>query len=44
MSEPEFLISYMDRRADWCTIICLVGEGQEINKGEAEKSVDNHLK
>ena len=35
MSEPEFLISLMDRRADWCTIICLVGEGQEINKGEA---------
>ena len=35
MSEPEFLISLMDRKNDWCTIICLVGEGQEINKGEA---------
>jgi Uncharacterized conserved protein (DUF2075) len=35
MSEPEFLISVMDRHLDWCTIICLVGEGQEINTGEA---------
>lgn len=35
MSEPEFLISIMDRREDWAVIICLVGQGQEINKGEA---------
>jgi hypothetical protein len=35
MSEPEFLISVMDRKQDWCTIICLVGGGQEINTGEA---------
>ncbi|MCP1783901.1 DUF2075 domain-containing protein [Bradyrhizobium japonicum] len=35
MSEPEFLISVMDRHTDWCTIICLVGGGQEINAGEA---------
>ncbi|MCF8475337.1 MAG: DUF2075 domain-containing protein [Emcibacter sp.] len=35
MSEPEFLISVMDRRKDWCTIVCLVGGGQEINTGEA---------
>lgn len=35
MSEPEFLISVMDRRDDWCTIICLIGGGQEINTGEA---------
>lgn len=35
MSEPEFLISYMDRHADWATIICLIGGGQEINTGEA---------
>ena len=35
MSEPEFLISVMDRHADWCVIICLVGGGQEINTGEA---------
>lgn len=35
MSEPEFLISIMDRHKDWATIICLVGGGQEINVGEA---------
>ncbi len=35
MSEPEFLISVMDRHKDWCTVVCLVGEGQEINTGEA---------
>lgn len=35
MSEPEFLISVMDRQKDWAVIICLVGQGQEINKGEA---------
>jgi hypothetical protein len=35
MSEPEFLISVMDRHKDWCAIVCLVGEGQEINTGEA---------
>lgn len=35
MSEPEFLISIMDRQKDWAVIICLVGQGQEINKGEA---------
>jgi hypothetical protein len=35
MSEPEFLISVMDRHRDWCTIVCLVGGGQEINTGEA---------
>lgn len=34
-SEPEFLISVMDRHQDWCVIICLIGEGQEINTGEA---------
>ena len=35
MSEPEFLLSVMDRHETWCTIICLVGGGQEINGGEA---------
>jgi hypothetical protein len=35
MSEPEFLISVMDRHPDWCTVVCLVGGGQEINTGEA---------
>jgi hypothetical protein len=34
-SEPEFLLSVMDRHLDWCTVVCLVGEGQEINRGEA---------
>ncbi|ALM49095.1 hypothetical protein AMR72_09455 [Flavobacterium psychrophilum] len=34
-SEPEFLIEVMDRHKDWCTIICLIGGGQEINTGEA---------
>lgn len=35
MSEPEFLIDVMDRHKDWCTIVCLIGGGQEINTGEA---------
>jgi hypothetical protein len=34
-SEPEYLISCMDRRKDWAVIVCLVGGGQEINTGEA---------
>lgn len=34
-SEPEFLISYLDRHRDWAIVICLVGGGQEINRGEA---------
>ncbi len=34
-SEPEFLISCLDRHEDWAAIVCLVGGGQEINKGEA---------
>jgi len=33
-SEPEFLLSYMDRH-DWAVVVCLVGGGQEINTGEA---------
>lgn len=33
-SEPELLLSYMDRH-DWSVVICLVGGGQEINRGEA---------
>jgi hypothetical protein len=35
MSEPEVLISVMDRHPDWCVVVCLVGGGQEINTGEA---------
>ena len=34
-SEPEFLISCMNRHDDWAVIVCLVGGGQEINTGEA---------
>jgi hypothetical protein len=34
-SEPEFLISCMDRQGDWAVIVCLVGGGQEIHRGEA---------
>ena len=34
-SEPQFLIEVMNRHPDWCTIVCLVGGGQEINTGEA---------
>jgi hypothetical protein len=34
-SEPEFLISCLDRHNDWAVIICLVGGGQEIHTGEA---------
>lgn len=35
MSEPEFLIEMMNRHNDWSVVVCLVGGGQEINKGEA---------
>lgn len=34
-SESEFLIEVLNRHTDWCTIICLIGGGQEINTGEA---------
>ena len=34
-SEPEYLISVMDRHENWCVIVCLIGGGQEINDGEA---------
>jgi len=34
-SEAELLISYLDRHRDWATVVCLVGGGQEINRGEA---------
>jgi hypothetical protein len=35
LTEPEFLISCLDRHNDWAVIVCLVGGGQEINQGEA---------
>ncbi len=34
-SEPEYLISCLDRHKDWAVVVCLVGGGQEINTGEA---------
>jgi hypothetical protein len=34
-SEPEFLISCLNRHEDWAVVVCLVGGGQEINRGEA---------
>jgi Uncharacterized conserved protein (DUF2075) len=34
-SEPQFLISCLDRHSDWAVVVCLVGGGQEINTGEA---------
>ena len=35
MSQPEHIMSAMDRHADWSVLICLVGGGQEINHNEA---------
>ena len=34
-SEPEFLISYLDRHETWAVVVCLVGGGQQIHTGEA---------
>jgi hypothetical protein len=34
-SEPAFSLSVMDRHRGMAAVICLVGEGQEINRGEA---------
>ncbi len=33
-SEPQFLIDVMNRHES-CTVVCLIGGGQEINRGEA---------
>ena len=41
-SEPDYLISCMDRQIDWGVVICLIGGGQEINKGEA--GIDEWIK
>lgn len=35
VSEPEMVLSIMDRHQDWAVIVALVGGGQEINTGEA---------
>ena len=34
-SEPQFLISVLDRHQDWEVIICLIGGGQDTLPGEA---------
>jgi hypothetical protein len=34
-SEPEMMLSIMDRHKDWAVIVALIGGGQEINQGEA---------
>ena len=34
-TEPDVLLSAMDRHPDWAVVVCLVGGGQEINTGEA---------
>lgn len=33
-SEPDLLIDHMDKHEDWAVIVCLIGGGQEIHKGE----------
>lgn len=34
-SEPQLLLSLMERAPDWCVVVALVGGGQEIHDGEA---------
>lgn len=34
-SEPEMIMSIMDRHLGWAVIVALIGGGQEINSGEA---------
>jgi hypothetical protein len=34
-SEPELLLSLMERCPNWCVVVALVGGGQEIHNGEA---------
>lgn len=33
-SEPDVMIELCDKRLDWCVLLVLVGEGQEIHNGE----------
>jgi hypothetical protein len=35
VSEPRMMIEVMDRHPDWAVVIALIGNGQEINRGEA---------
>lgn len=34
ISEPEHFIEFADRIPEWCVVVGLIGEGQEINRGE----------
>jgi hypothetical protein len=34
-SEPKIILDIMDRHAGWAVVVALVGNGQEINTGEA---------
>jgi hypothetical protein len=34
-SEAHMMMDVMNRHAGWCVLVCLVGGGQEINRGEA---------
>ena len=34
LSEPEVMIELCEKRLDWCVLLILVGEGQEIHNGE----------
>ncbi len=34
-SEPEHTLEIMGRHADWAVVVALIGQGQEINTGEA---------
>jgi hypothetical protein len=35
MSEPAHTLDIMARHEGWCAVVCLIGNGQEINTGEA---------
>ena len=34
-SEPDLILDIMERAPNWCSVIALVGGGQEIHRGEA---------
>ena len=35
VSEAHMMLDVMSRHGDWAVLVCLVGGGQEINRGEA---------
>jgi hypothetical protein len=35
VSEAHMMMDVMNRHTGWCVLVCLVGGGQEINRGEA---------